>query len=206
MSPKGVCIVYVASHLAAIQLRHLENPALEAIWIKMHTKATSFVLGLVYRAPNEATFFDEFTKQLESTWLKYKNLVLVGDFNVNFLDCNSYIENENPDTQIPPPTDRLKSILSQFGCSVVNKEPTRVTETTATLIDLVVTNNPKWIRKCRVLDLGISDHKLVSATLSLKATRPPPRIINTRNYKLLKKEKFQQEIQNAPLVCLSGFR
>ena len=42
------CIVYVANYLAAIQLRHLENPALEAIWIKLHTKITPAAIGLVY--------------------------------------------------------------------------------------------------------------------------------------------------------------
>ena len=61
----GGCIMYVANYLAAIHLQHLENAELEAIWIKLHTNKTSSVIGIAYRAPNEAGFFDEFSKQLE---------------------------------------------------------------------------------------------------------------------------------------------
>ena len=83
---EGGCIVYFANYLAAIQLRHLKNPALEAIWIKLYTKTTSAAIGLVYRAPNESGSFYQFSKQVEQCWLKNKNLILIGDFNVNFLD------------------------------------------------------------------------------------------------------------------------
>ena len=74
---------------------------------------------------------------------------------------------------------RFQSILSQFELSVVNKEPFRVTKTSATIIDLVITNRPRWAINSRVLDIGISDHKLVASNLSLKVTRP--KIMEIRN-------------------------
>ena len=194
----GECIVYVANYLAAIQLRHLENPALEAIWIKLHRKTTSAAIGLVDRAPNENGFFDEFSKQVEQCRLKNKNLILIGDFNVNFLDQVANTGTDFSNNEATSTTNKLQSILSQFELSVVNKEPTRVTETSATLIDLVITNRPRWIKNSRVLDIGISDHKLVASTPSLKVTRPKPKIVETRNYKSFDEEKFQRDLQEAP--------
>ena len=198
----GGCIVYVANYLAAIQIRHLENSELEAIWIKLHTNKTSSVIGLVYRAPNDAGFFDEFSKQLERCWLKYKNLIIIGDFNVNLLHQGANTENELLNNETNSITNKFQSILSQFELSVVNNEPTRVTKTSSTLIDLVITNRPRWVINSKVLDIGISDHKLVTSTLSLKVTRPRPKIMEVRNYKLFKEEKFRSDLEQAPWsVC-----
>ena len=55
----GGCIMYVANYFVAIQLRHCDTLKTQAIWI--HTNKTSSVIGIVYRAPNEAGFFDEFS-------------------------------------------------------------------------------------------------------------------------------------------------
>ena len=68
----------------------------------------------------------------------------------------------------------------------------------STLIDLVITNRPRWVINSRVLDIGISDHKLVTSTLSLKVTRPRPKIMEVRNYKLFKEEKFRSDLEQAP--------
>ena len=199
---EGGCIVYVANYLAAIQLRHLKNPALEAIWIKLYTKTTSAAIGLVYRAPNESGFFYQFSKQVEQCWLKNKNLILIGDFNVNFLDQVANTGTDFSNNEATSTTNKLQSILWQFELSVVNKELTRVTETSAILIDLVITNRPRWIKNSRVLDIGISNHKLVASTLSLKVTRPKPKIVETRNYKSFNEEKFPRDLQEAPwTVC-----
>ena len=133
-----------------------------------------------------------------------KNLILIGDFNVNFLDQVANTGTDFSNNEAKSTTNKLQSILSQFELSVVNKEPTRVTETSATLIDLVITNRPRWIKNSQVLDIGISDHKLVASTLSLKVTRPKPKIVETRNYKSFNEEKFRRDLQEAPwTVCQS---
>ena len=38
--------------------------------------------------------------------------------------------------------------------------PTRVTNTSSTLIDLILSNS-KYVKECNVVDLGLSDHSLV---------------------------------------------
>ena len=43
------------------------------------------------------------------------------------------------------------------------KEPTRVTNTSSSLVDLILTNQPNNISNSGVIDLGISDHSLIYA-------------------------------------------
>jgi hypothetical protein len=57
----------------------------------------------------------------------------------------------------------LFSHLQQFQCSLYQfhqliNEPTRVTPTSAFLIDLILTNKPENISPSGVVHLGISDH------------------------------------------------
>ena len=72
------------------------------------------------------------------------------------LFCNG----RTPDTH----TCQLLSLSSLYQLSQVINEPTRVTETTSILIDLILSNNPETILSYGVfLHLGISDQRLVYA-------------------------------------------
>ena len=65
-------------------------------------------------------------------------------------------------------------------------------------IDLIVTTKPDLINRKGVLPLGISDHCLICATLNLKYKRPPPKVINVRNYKQFQVDAFRDDITAAP--------
>ena len=84
-------------------------------------------------------------------------------------------------------------------------ENTRETQTTSTLIDLIVTTRRDLISKCRVIPLGISDYSLVYATMKLKNKRPPPKYIKTRDYKKLNVNNFRQDIESAPFHVATIF-
>ena len=75
---------------------------------------------------------------------------------------------------------------------------TRITPGSSTLIDLIVTTKPVLINRKGVLPLGISDHCLIYATLNLKHKRPPPKVINARNYKQFQADQSRADITAAP--------
>ena len=62
-----------------------------------------------------------------------KEIILLGDVNVNFLDSTNGKD--------------FKSILNLFGLKQLIQKPTRITDSTSTLIDIIGTNNPATIRK-----------------------------------------------------------
>ena len=73
-------------------------------------------------------------------------------------------------------------------------EATRLTPTTSTLIDFIVTTKKDLVKQTRVFPLGISDHNLVFSTLKLRMKRSPKKII-----KRLDLDTFRADIAAAPL-------
>ena len=88
--------------------------------------------------------------------------------------------------------------------NIVNK-PTRITLGSSTLIDLIVTTKPNLINRKGVVPLGLSDHCLIYATLNLKLKRPPPHIINVRNYKQFQVDQLRADIIAAPFKVARVF-
>ena len=84
----------------------------------------------------------------------------------------------------------------------MNDQPTRVTATSSTLIDHIISSKPEMIKETKCLELGISDHMLVYVSLTTKVKRPLPKIINARTYSKFNSEHFRKDIEEAPwLVC-----
>ena len=54
----------------------------------------------------------------------------------------------------------------------MNDQPTRVTATSSTLIDHIISSKPEMIKETKCLELGISDHMLVYVSLTTKVKRP----------------------------------
>ena len=65
-------------------------------------------------------------------------------------------------------TNKLNSLYELYQLSQLINEPTRVTMTTSSLIDHVVTNTPEKISHSGVVHTGISDHSLVTTVQSEK--------------------------------------
>ena len=114
---------------------------------------------------------------------------MVGDFNVNF---SKTAHGDELRLQ-----EKLMSVLVQFDCSVINKDFTRVTPTTETMIDLIITNKADLVENIKT-DTGISDHNLVSFSMDFKPRKVPPRIVAIRNYKKMETEKFKLDLQTPP--------
>ena len=58
-------------------------------------------------------------------------------------------------------THRLKSLCTLYQLQQFINEPTRVTKSSATQIDLSLLNNLESISNFGVIELGISDHSLI---------------------------------------------
>lgn len=116
----------------------------------------------------------------------FSNFVIIGDFNVNFLDSSSCLYHS------------LLTILSSFNLTQVVQKPTRMAPSgTATLIDLALMSAPDSLRKCDVIPpLSNSDHNGVELTISWRRTiqRSRPRPI--WKYSLADFDRACHELQN----------
>jgi hypothetical protein len=84
-------------------------------------------------------------KLINKVQLKGKQLILCGDWNVNFLHDNVQLQ-------------ALQSLLQAHNLSNVVTTPTRITKNTSSLIDFMILNIQLSDNLIKVMDVGYSGH------------------------------------------------
>ena len=117
------------------------------------------LVGVLYKSPSvRYGVFNEIFEAIAYLTTKYDHCVLLGDFNIDQLKTDS-----------PAFKFFQNNILQPLSLTQVVKSPTRITEDTCTLIDLIIVNSPNNVKFVGTTDCsGISDHKMVYCSYSLK--------------------------------------
>ncbi|CAB4014189.1 Hypothetical predicted protein, partial [Paramuricea clavata] len=87
-------------------------------------------------------------------------------------------------------------------------EPTRVTPTSASLIDLILTNKPENISLSGIVHLGISAHSLIFAIRKLtlpKSGKTSPSVREVRDFKSFVQKYFIHDISQLPWNSINQF-
>ena len=92
------------------------------------------------------------------------------------------------------PTKKIKSLYELYQLTQLIDEATRVTMTTTSLIDHIVTNTPEKISDSGVIHTGISDHSLVFAIRKISVINKQENTLEIRNMKHFDEEKFIDEL------------
>ena len=88
----------------------------------------------------------------------------------------------------------IKEIITANGFKQIINEPTRVTDTTSSLIDLVFTNCPVNITQTHVIISSLSDHNMIGAVRKINNFKHPSRTIKCRNYAKYDHRKFRNDV------------
>ena len=115
-----------------------------------------------------------------------KEVILIGDFNCDW----SRLINNKANVQ----TNKLAELAVTFQFEQLINEPTRITSTTKTLIDLAFTNKPELINGSGIIHLGISDHSLIYIQRKIYIPRNDPKVIKTRQFKHYSVNNFKSDI------------
>ena len=130
----GGVAVYVADTLNAeiISSLYLDITGCKNIWSKMN--CLNIVFGVIYRQPSNNTklFLEQLNKNLEL--LNNAKLYLIGDLNINICSSNKNFSNDA--------IDYVNMLASNSFFPIISLPP-RVTDTSATLIDHIITNDCK---------------------------------------------------------------
>ena len=181
----GGVAIYFKDNLNIVEMEKYQSENIEAIC------SQKMLIGTVYRPPDRDDFYTLFPPILEQIWQTRKNLLIIGDLNSD-LTPNSMNDKGR----------RLKTILNNYNLKNMIKDPTRVTETTKSVLDLVIVNDASKVISSGVHDICIADHKLVYLKYTLKRSKSKPKIITVKNYKRLDEKAFKNDIENAPWwVC-----
>ena len=78
------------------------------------------------------------------------------------------------------------------------KEPTRIVDTTRSLIDVILVNNEYRIIKSGVVPISLSDHFLIFCVLKAGVTKAQPRTMEYRSYRQFDANAFNRDLNNVP--------
>ena len=123
-----------------------------------------------------------------------KEFYLLGDLNCNLLD--SSLSN----------VKTLQEIMQLYQLTQVINEPTRVTKSTKSILDVCITSSPDKIIQSGVVHLGISDHSLIYATHELNSVIKGDRqnLVEFRNFRKFNVESFLNDLYMLPWVELDS--
>lgn len=98
----------------------------------------------------------------------------MGDFNMNML-----VGNENPSG----PSKDLLNICDHVCLTNMVLSPTRVTNTTKSLLDVILVSHPERFAICDNMQFGIIDHDLVYIVRKQKRPKPKAKLIKFQSLK-----------------------
>lgn len=155
----GGVALYIAKYMKGVirqdlslQLSHIESLFIEC------TRTNKFLVGMIYRPPNAS--LHDFMLSLEQllehvTSEQTLPCYLMGDLNVNLLKQNDNSVNE------------LLNLFYTYSYFPVITKPTRVTSTSASLIDHIWTNDLNNYQASGIMYTSISDHFPVFSSFSV---------------------------------------
>ena len=160
----------------------------EMIFTEITVGKIKIAIGVIYKSPLiPYGVYANMHENLVAVTSKYEHCLLIGDMNIDFLKQSSSA------------LKFFKSYVTEpFALTQVINQPTRVTSSTSTLIDLMLTSSPENVKVHGVVDTpGISDHCLTYLSYSIKKPKFKPKMVTRRDMRNFNTEKFLTDMANA---------
>ena len=157
----------------------------ECLWLNVkrnHSK--SITVGTMYRPPSTChTYYDAMVDILDTITCEDDDVVLMGDLNYNYVYDETLSRN---------PINYIEQLT---GLSQIITQPTRVTLTSSSLLDVILTTNPTHHIKTNVVPISMSDHYMLYTVINCKLVQTKePITITVRNYKKFTQDNFKRDL------------
>ena len=183
----GGVLLYINTNLSYIRRNDLEHKSIESIWIELTPKNhPSHLICVAYRGHdhNVNDWLEIFSDQLTDAYIDCDNITVMGDFNINLLKKDADSESWS------------KTMENYQLCQLID-EPTRVTDTSKSLIDHIFTTNPSKVRCTKIPKIGISDHyPTIVVYRDSFGYKNMHTSIKYRSYKDFNKDTFLQDLMS----------
>lgn len=194
----GGCLMYISNALNVSESDFGDKIVnIESIWLNVIVNSQKTLVACIYRPPSEKKFLNKWVPILESVCSKRKNMVILGDFNYDLSYSNK------TDNAV---TNSFAKSLYSFNLVNLIKQPTRITDTSSSLIDLIITTqlfSKSHICLTGCYDPCISNHHLVYTSLNFKKPKRTPKFIEVS--KCLDESKLIKDFENVPWQICSIF-
>ena len=153
----GGTAVYLRDDIEYIRRQDVEKDNNESIWLEIkqeHKKP--IVIGCLYRPQTESVdYFNLLAEMVDGLINDNKEVMLFGDLNCDFLKTHSL-------------TTHMSTFMEMYNLEQMVTKPTRITPTSKSLIDIILTTNSNLCCNTDVIHHSFSDHGLVETTIPTK--------------------------------------
>jgi exonuclease III len=159
---------------------------IENIWIEIVTPSSreNVLLSCCYRPPNSMSdYYNKMVDIIEMANNENKEIIILGDMNYDYVMDDSLYKN---------PVFLIERL---FSMTQLIKSPTRVTNASSSLLDVVLTTCPKYHVETGVLPYGLSDHYITFTILDISHQKRNHREIRFRDYKHFNESDFKKQCQ-----------
>ena len=169
----GGVLVYISESLTYEHKTELQSEKFEHIWADIRVKEKLYSINAFYRPPNESNeSHTEFLVETELILTRLNNhpshnKIIASD--LNFGNCFSKF----PILPPKPLDSTAPQLFASHGFKELIDIPTRITETTTSLIDLIFVTNQDFIQKHGTLP-KIADHDGVFVSFHCSQTKQKP--------------------------------
>jgi hypothetical protein len=188
----GGVALYVRNNIACKRLYEFESPSIEALLLCIQSIEGKILICCCYRPPDKNEFWTEFDSMIENIKQanSYKYIFILGDLNADFNTTNGH---------------KLIQLCTNNNLQFLINEPTRITATSHTVLDQILTNAPNFISDVTVSPpLSTNDHCTVSANINFKIQKKSTYPRHVWLFKEADFAQFRQELTNTDFdSCLN---
>ena len=188
----GGVLTYITSQIPSKKLRvPFVLELIEVLVVKVELNNTNAIILGLYRPPRcrgtnyYAELEKEFNKCLMWATMQFSTVIIMRDLNMDKLKVNGR------------EAKLLRDIEEVFELTCLVTEPTRITDTSQTLLDVLLTNQPDLFKNAGVSDIGLSGHCMVYGFLKETVKKHTADIITCRSFKNLDMEEFKKDLEEA---------
>lgn len=150
---------------------------LEQLWVSIVACGKRYVLGVLYRPPsaNVLEMFNQLENSLYEILPHSDTILITGDLNIDLLSTRQSEINK---------IHHFNNFLESYDLSQLIKDPTRITPTSQTLLDVIITSDTEWISEGSVIKIhGISDHCATVCELNKIRIKDSIKYVTFRDYR-----------------------
>ena len=154
----------------------------DVIVVELNFRKCKWLLINTYKPPsiNNTIFCEEMSGLVDFYSQNYKNIVIMGDFNMQTDSSNFRTFYESHE---------LYNLVKSKTCFKSNN---------GTCIDLILTNQKYSFKNTCTIETGVSDfHRMIYTQLKLMYQKLPLKTIEFRDYRHFKQDEFEQDLMQA---------
>ena len=142
----------------------------------------------MYRPPSSRIeYFNGMLDILDKATAEDKNIIIPADLNFDY---------EFDETLCLSPVHQMENL---YGMTQIITKPTRVTDKSSTLIDVILTTMPELQTNTEVFEITLSDHFLIYTCINTPCKANHHKTVKYRCYKNFDNDAFLYDLSNSEL-------